>query len=225
MVSNAELKRTTRHNLLNKADLASENRTATEPSIAPKRRSGALTKRAFFPSLGECERYQLKFRMPIITITTEIAAPVETVFDLSRSIDLHVESTSQTNERAIAGRTSGLIELGETVTWEATHFFVRQRLSVRVTQFNRPAFFRDSIVSGAFSRFDHDHNFQSCANGTAMIDVFDFSSPLGPLGHLANWLFVTRHMRKLLIERNKLIKAIAESGNANRFIDVIPQIT
>ncbi len=96
--------------------------------------------------------------MPAIVLTTEIAAPIETVFDLSRSIDLHIDSTSRTNERVIAGRTSGLIELGESVTWEATHFFVRQQLTVRVEQFDRPHHFRDSMVSGAFTRFDHDHS-------------------------------------------------------------------
>ncbi len=164
-------------------------------------------------------RYLLKSCMPVITLITEIAAPIETVFDLSRSIDLHVKSTSQTKEKAIAGRTSGLIELGETVTWEATHFFVPQRLTVCIKQFDRPQHFRDSMVSGAFSRFTHDHHFESCNCGTTMTDVFDFASPFGPLGHLANWLFVTRHMRKLLGVRNQLIKSIAESGDAERFVD------
>ena len=156
--------------------------------------------------------------MPLITLTTQIAAPVATVFDLSRSIDLHVESTSQTDERAVAGRTAGLIELGETVTWEATHFIVRQRLTVRIEQFDRPHHFRDSMVSGAFSRFDHDHHFEENDLGTLMTDKFDFTSPLGLLGHIANGLFLTRHMRKLLETRNKLVKSIAESGDAERFV-------
>ncbi len=74
------------------------------------------------------------------------------------------------------------------------------------------------MVSGAFSRFDHDHKFEACEEGTIMTDGFDFSSPFGPLGHVANWLFVTRHMRNLLSERNKLIKSVAESGDAKRFV-------
>ena len=150
--------------------------------------------------------------MPIIRLTTEIAATVETVFDLARSIELHVESTSEANEKAVAGRTSGLIELGETVTWEATHFFIRQRLTVCITRFDRPRHFRDSMVSGAFARFDHDHYFVPCDGGTAMTDIFDFASPLGLLGHCANGLFVTRHLRNLLTKRNRLIKSVAERG-------------
>lgn len=153
--------------------------------------------------------------MPVIRLETKIFAPIGTVFDLSRSVDLHVDSTIQTRERAVAGKTSGLMGMGDTVTWEATHFCVRQRLTVRITQFERPYHFRDSMVRGAFLRFDHDHHFESQENMTVMVDQFDFDSPLGPLGHCANWLFVTRHMRRLLIIRNQHIKQIAESGEAD----------
>ena len=156
--------------------------------------------------------------MPKIVLQTRIDAPREIVFDLARSIDLHVDSTSETSERAIAGKTSGLIGLGETVTWEATHFFVRQQLTVKIVKFDRPVHFRDSMVSGAFSRFDHDHSFEDIGNCTQMTDTFDFTSPLGILGRIANVLFVTRHMRKLLINRNAIIKNVAENGTSGRFV-------
>ena len=156
--------------------------------------------------------------MPRIELVTDINAPVETCFDLARSIDLHVHSTAQTNERAVNGVTSGLIGLGETVTWEATHFGVRQQLTVKITQFDRPNHFRDTMIHGAFQHFDHDHHFETTETGTRMKDVFDYSSPLGVLGRLANLLFVERHMRKLLVLRNELVKSVAESPNANRYL-------
>lgn len=71
--------------------------------------------------------------MPTIKIITEIFAPIDLVFDLSRDIDFHQISTSQTNEKAIYGKTHGLIEEGESVTWEATHFFIRHRLTSKIT--------------------------------------------------------------------------------------------
>jgi hypothetical protein len=95
--------------------------------------------------------------MPIISIVTRIAASIEVCFDLARSIDVHIESTVGTDEKAVAGVTSGLIDLGQEVTWEATHFGVRQRLTSRITAFDRPGHFRDSQVRGPFRRFDHDH--------------------------------------------------------------------
>lgn len=62
------------------------------------------------------------FEMPVIYLEPFIDAPIEKCFDLARSIDLHMESTKHTGETAIAGKTSGIIELNETVTWRAKHF-------------------------------------------------------------------------------------------------------
>ena len=56
--------------------------------------------------------------MPKIEITTAIKAPLEICFDLARSIDLHKISTAKSKEQAIAGVTSGLIGMNETVTWQ-----------------------------------------------------------------------------------------------------------
>ena len=90
--------------------------------------------------------------MPFIDIETTIKAPIERCFDLARSIDLHQISTSHTNETAIAGTTSGLIGLNETVTWEATHFGVRQQLTSRITEFEYPNLFTDEMVKGVFKQ-------------------------------------------------------------------------
>lgn len=155
--------------------------------------------------------------MPIITVSIAIAAPIDVVFDLARSIDLHTESTAQTDERAVGGRISGLIGLGEQVTWEATHFGIRQRLTSKIVQFHRPHHFRDSMVSGAFKRFDHDHHFIADGHGTVMTDTFDYTAPLGLLGRLAGGMFLTRYLQRLLVRRNEVIKRVAETGNVGRF--------
>jgi ligand-binding SRPBCC domain-containing protein len=150
--------------------------------------------------------------MPRIEITTEVAAPLERVFDLARDIDVHQQSQTKHQERAVAGRTSGLIEEGEEVTWEAVHFGVRQKLTSRITVMRRPAHFRDVMVRGAFKRFEHDHYFTSLpGNRTLMRDVFDYTSPLGWLGRLADILFLQRYMARLLLERNLVIKRLAET--------------
>ncbi|HEX8546653.1 MAG TPA: SRPBCC family protein [Cytophagaceae bacterium] len=126
--------------------------------------------------------------MPTIILQTFINSDIETCFDLSRSIDLHKISTSHTNEKAIAGTTSGLINLDEFVTWEVVHFGVKQRLTTKITQFNRPIHFRDEQVKGAFRYFKHDHYFEKRGDKVLMRDVFDFKSPLGLLGKLVDQL-------------------------------------
>jgi ligand-binding SRPBCC domain-containing protein len=156
--------------------------------------------------------------MPVIELTTSITAPIDRVFDLSRSIDLHTNSTSSTGERAIAGVTSGLIGPGEEVTWRARHFGVWQSLTVRVTVFERPTHFADAMVRGAFRRMEHLHYFEPSATGTTMRDVFTFESPLGILGRIADFLFLSRYMQSFLVERNRVIKATAESDDWKQYI-------
>jgi len=120
--------------------------------------------------------------MPEIELLTEINATIEKVFDLARSIDLHMESTRQTGEKAIAGKTSGLIELGETVTWRAKHFGIWQTLTSKITEFDRPNYFVDEMVQGAFKSFRHEHHFSRIDNQTLMKDVFVFEAPFGRFG-------------------------------------------
>jgi len=103
--------------------------------------------------------------MPLIQLETKIRAPIERVFDLARSIDLHRISMENSQERAVDGRTSGLIELGETVTWEAVHFGVRQRLTSKITVFDRPRHIQNVMVDGAFAGFTPDHFLSEAATG------------------------------------------------------------
>jgi ligand-binding SRPBCC domain-containing protein len=147
-----------------------------------------------------------------IELETHINAPIEICFDLSRSIDLHVKSTAKTNEQAIAGRTSGLIELNEYVTWQATHFGVRQKLTSKITAMQYPTHFCDEQQSGIFKFIKHDHYFEQNPGYVLMKDTFHFQSPLGPLGWLADKLVLTAYLKDFLLERNEMIKYYAESG-------------
>lgn len=155
----------------------------------------------------------LKYKyMPVIELEIAINADRTTCFDLSRSIDLHTFSTAGTKERAIAGRTTGLIGAGETVTWQATHFGIRQKLTSAITACDRPFHFRDEQVKGAFKCIRHDHFFRAENGGTLMKDVFYFQSPLGVLGRLVDAVIMKRYLTGFLTERNRIIKKFAESG-------------
>jgi ligand-binding SRPBCC domain-containing protein len=156
--------------------------------------------------------------MPKIELETIINAPIERVFDLARCIDLHAETLSHTDEKAVAGVTKGLINLGETVTWEAMHFGIKQRLTSKITVCERPNKFSDQMVSGAFARFDHHHIFEEIEGKTVMRDVFDYDSPLGFLGNIADFLFLENYMKDLLILRNETLRKIAESDDWKRFL-------
>ncbi|HWB93530.1 MAG TPA: SRPBCC family protein [Puia sp.] len=149
--------------------------------------------------------------MPTIHLTTFVAAPPERVFDLARSIDLHRKSMAHTAEEAIAGTTSGLIGLDETVTWRAKHLMKNRVLKSRITAMERPLFFTDEMVDGDFRSMRHEHHFKRIDNGTLMIDLLYFETPYGGLGRLVNQLYLTRYLKNLLETRNLSIKEYAES--------------
>jgi ligand-binding SRPBCC domain-containing protein len=159
--------------------------------------------------------------MPIIELSTPIQAPIDRVFDLARSIDAHMASTVGTDERAVAGRTAGLIEFGETVTWEARHLGIKQRLTVRITAFDRPVLFADEMVNGAFAAMSHTHQFSENSDGTLMKDKFCFTAPFGVLGGMVERLFLTRYMTQFLFRRGQALKNLAESDEWKRFLPTL----
>lgn len=148
--------------------------------------------------------------MSIIHLQTVIKADIQTVFDLARYIDLHQKSTFKTGEKAIAGRTSGLIEQGETVTWRAKHLGFYQTHTSEIINMEKPDQFTDIMLKGTFKSLRHQHIFRQEGENTTMTDIFEFESPLGIIGKLFNKFFLKNYMTGFLLERNKLIKATAE---------------
>ena len=124
--------------------------------------------------------------MPKIVHKQIINAPKEICFDLARNVDVHTKTTSHTNEIAVGGVTEGLLEEDDTVTWEATHFWIRQSLTAKIVSMERPNQFKDTMVKGAFHSFTHTHEFIENGNGTIMKDIFEYKSPFGIIGQLAD---------------------------------------
>jgi ligand-binding SRPBCC domain-containing protein len=157
--------------------------------------------------------------LPLVEVEVQVRAPVERCFDLARSIDLHVVSSSGTSERAVGGVTAGLIGLGQWVTWRARHLGVWFELTSRVTALDRPHHFRDEQVAGPFRHFRHDHLFEPSEDGgTRMRDRLDYRAPLGPLGRLAERLVLDGHLRRFLLARALVIRRAAESDEWRRYL-------
>ena len=148
--------------------------------------------------------------MPTINLETLINAPAEVCFDLMRDIRIHTETTAQTGEKAVAGMTAGMIGLGQTVTFEGRHFGMRQRLTVKVVEFERPRLFVDEMTEGNFRSFKHVHEFRDADGGTLMLDTIIWTSPMGILGRAVDYFLLEDHLRRLVSGRNARLKEIAE---------------
>ncbi|HEX2533267.1 MAG TPA: SRPBCC family protein [Chitinophagaceae bacterium] len=155
----------------------------------------------------------------MIHLTTFIAAPAGRVFDLSRSIDLHKASMNRFGEAAVAGTITGLINEGETVTWQARHLGKVRTLEVKITKMERPHFFIDEMVRGDFRSMKHEHYVKPVENGCFLIDQFRIELPYGWAGRLFGALYLNGYMERLLARRNEVIKSVAESGQWRHFLE------
>jgi len=148
--------------------------------------------------------------MTTINLTTKIKAPKQIVFDASRNIDIHQQSASPTNERAISGVTSGLINLNETVTWRGKHFGFYLTHKSRITAMNFYDYFVDEMEEGKFKSFKHEHFFEEENGVTIMKDHLQYQTPFGILGRGFDVLFLKKHLTQFLLERNKVLKEVSE---------------
>lgn len=148
--------------------------------------------------------------MTRINLVTKIKASKQIVFDVSRDIDIHQKSASKTNEIAIAGVTSGLINYNETVTWRGKHFGFHLTHKSRITAMDLHDYFVDEMEEGKFKTFKHQHFFEEKNDFTIMTDELNYETPFGVFGRLFDFLFLKKHLTQFLLERNKIIKETAE---------------
>lgn len=141
--------------------------------------------------------------MPTIVLTTEIPSSPEACFAASLSVDAHTASMRRSGERAVGGVTTGVMGLGDTVTWRARHFGVPFRMTSRISAHDAPGRFVDEQVAGPFRRWWHEHRFEPAPGGTLMTDTVEYASPAGPLGRLVDRVVLTRYMTRLLSTRNR----------------------
>lgn len=151
--------------------------------------------------------------MSKIVLETRIDAPIQRVFDLARSIDLHILTAESTNEKAIAGRTTGLINEHEMVTWKAKHLGLTQQLTSVISEMQGPFYFEDKMIKGPFKKIQHKHFFWVKNGKTIMKDVFEFKVPFGWIGRLFDRLYLKKYLEQFILNRNIQIKDFAENDN------------
>ena len=83
----------------------------------------------------------------------------------------------------------------------------------------KPQVFVDEQVEGDFKMLKHEHHFKPCDNGTIMIDLVEFEPPYGGVGNLFSKLYLTRYMKNLLEDKNKVLKEFAETDKWKRLLN------
>ena len=149
-----------------------------------------------------------------------VNAPIDRCFLLSTSIEI-VEQTLHL--KPVAGQTSGLIVNGSRLTWRGWKFGLPAWHETLITAYDRPHFFQDTMASGMFSRFFHDHRFQDIDGQTLLIDIVHFSMPLGPIGKVMAKQVVIPHILDTMVKRFQLLKRLAEGSDWEQYLVNAPQ--
>ncbi|MDM5329029.1 SRPBCC family protein [Neobacillus sp. CF12] len=155
--------------------------------------------------------------MPVIEHKLLIKAPIEVCFDLARNVEVHTQINIGTKATAVGGMTEGLLEEGDSVTWEAVHFGIRRRLTSKVIFMDKPHSFVNVRIKGAFKSFIQIHQFIEKGKDTIMVDHFQYKSRFGPIGVLIDKLFFEKHMERLIARRAIEFKKIAEKKTNQTF--------
>lgn len=149
----------------------------------------------------------------MVIVETEILidAPIELCFDMARDIDVHTQTVwKHTKEKAVAGITSGKINHEDTVTFEARHFWIRQKLTSRITAYQAPYYFVDEMLKGAFKSLRHEHIFEEQNGKTLMKDRLTMVAPFGIIGWVTERLILKSYMKRFLMYRNQQLKLLIE---------------
>jgi len=146
---------------------------------------------------------------------TRIAAPRECVFDLARHVEAHVATMPE--ERAEGA--TGLLELGDRVTFRQRQFGVPFSLTAEVTKMDPPSRFEDEQRSGVFGSLVHTHTFEDADDGeTVMRDDVQFTMPFEPVGRLGAPV-ARRRLQALVDYHAKALEELAEGDGWRRFLD------
>lgn len=157
--------------------------------------------------------------MIALNTQTVINAPKQRCFDLARSVDVHTATARTISGKAVAGRVSGLSELGDWTTWSARFFGMRFRLTTEISAFDYPNCFSDTLRSGLFTHFGHVYTFEDVGGGqTRFTDTFSFQSPFGLLGAFVDRVVLQGRMKAVDEARAGDIKRVAESEEWKKYL-------
>lgn len=148
--------------------------------------------------------------MPKLRIEVVVSATPEACFDLSLSVDAHVASMGRTRERAVGGVTSGTMRLGDTVTWQATHFGRTLKMTSAITAYERPHRFVDEQQRGPFRNWWDEHTFTDLGGGrTRMVETAEFASRASPT---FDRFVLGPYLRRLLTRRARWLRGELEAA-------------
>jgi ligand-binding SRPBCC domain-containing protein len=74
------------------------------------------------------------------------------------------------------------------------------------------------MIKGAFQSYQHQHYLEQHGVQTVMKDVVAVFAPLGPLGRIAEQVYIKRFLTTVLNSCNEVLKRVAESDEWHAYL-------
>ena len=101
---------------------------------------------------------------------------------------------------------------GALIDYDLKLFGVRMHWQARIEAFEPGHYFVDTQVKGPYRYWRHVHEFEPVSEGTLVKDTVDYELPPGPLGHVAQVIFVKHTLRQMFEYRKKSLDNILAAG-------------
>ncbi|MFN8277048.1 MAG: SRPBCC family protein [Chitinophagales bacterium] len=143
-----------------------------------------------------------------IQYTQFLPISLETAWDFFSSPDNLREITPAYMNFRILSRAGGeKMFPGQIITYKVSPIpFISMFWMTEITHVAPLQYFIDEQRFGPYDLWHHRHEFKAVEGGVEMLDEVHYKIPLGPLGQLANWLFVRRQLEGIFEYRKRVLE-------------------
>lgn len=148
-------------------------------------------------------------RVPTRVWETRIHCTVEALFDFHRSAEALTLLTPPNRQVQIVGDAE--VRNGALHVLRIRQFGLPMEWHARISQVDPPNGFTDTAERSPFAYWQHHHRFIPEGSGAILRDEVTYRMPLGPLGQIADRLFVARDLDRLFAFRHAQTKRALEA--------------
>jgi ligand-binding SRPBCC domain-containing protein len=170
----------------------------------------------------ECFLDPQSLPMPTLHFETTVAAPLQRVWEFHQDVRVSLPALSPQEDSVVleSADTPPLVgarivitargPMGRRIRWVA---LIVEHSPPHGALFGEEARFVDEQEAGPFARWRHAHEFERIdENTTRVVDHIEYRPPLGPLGWIADKIFVARKLKRMFAERHATLKRLLDSA-------------
>ena len=151
--------------------------------------------------------------MPRLEFAAEIDAPLEAVWAFHDTVESMPKITPPQTKVRILGEPGAMAKGTRfTLVVRQPPIFLPLRWETIITEYDPPHRFVDEQGKGPFAHWHHEHLFEQAPRGRTLVrDIVTYTPPFGPLGVIADWLFIRRQLNALFRYRHRQTRRLLEN--------------